>query len=383
MKLPRYPSRRGFLTHALGGAFSAMSLLEQSVFRAAAARAQSSTAASTLFDLEHVAEDTWLALARPAAILNCNAAIFVGRDGVMVVDTHSKPSAAASLIAQIQRQITRKPVRWVVNTHFHYDHAQGTAAYLRSSPKPEVIASRLTGSLLNEHGRPRVTAAIEAARRNAEQARRRLSEAGTQPDREYWSRLAAELEAFIAEIRDWEPVLPAVTFTDDLTIDIGGRKLRMVFRGRAHTASDICVLCERTGVIATGDLIAGFIPGMGDGFPAEWPATLGKLAPLPFRAILPGHGPLQPNRERLTQLRSYIEELNERAGKLRREGRTQAETERLITPASLSSLSTGGYGAFIAESLKRFTLHPPGWRVEDAIATAVRANVAAAWGAPG
>jgi cyclase len=64
-----------------------------------------------------------IALARPQALANCNAAIFVNSADVLVVDSHSKPSAAAALIAQIKQQITAKPVRYLVDTHFHWDHS--------------------------------------------------------------------------------------------------------------------------------------------------------------------------------------------------------------------------------------------------------------------
>ena len=379
---PRH-SRRHFLRAALGGGFVGASLLEQAVFRAAAARAQSAGAASNLFEIERVADGTYFALARPAAVLNCNAAIFVGSDGVMVVDTHSKPSAAAALVAQIKRDITRKPVRWVVNTHFHYDHAQGTAAYMSAQPPPNVVGSRVTRSLLAEHGKRRVAAAVESARKNVEDARRKLSEARTAEDRAYWSRLAAELTAFVKEMRDWEPVLPTVTFDGDFTIHDSDRTLRLIFRGRAHTASDVCVLCERTGVIATGDLVAGFIPGMGDGYPLEWPSTLRQLGETGFRSMMPGHGPFQRDGTLAGQLRAYIEELNEAVDKARRTGLTLSQTEDRVTPATLRTLDATGYGGMVAAALERFTLHPPGWRAEQAIAAAVRANVAAVWNAIG
>ena|SRR5437016_9334395 len=136
-------SRRNFLKTALGAWISGAGILDQAVFRAAQARAQSAGAPTTLFDIERVADDTYLALARPAAILNCNAAIFVNARDVMVVDTHSKPSAAAALIAQIRREITTKPVAYVVNTHFHYDHAQGTRAYREMEPAPQILASEI------------------------------------------------------------------------------------------------------------------------------------------------------------------------------------------------------------------------------------------------
>jgi hypothetical protein len=86
--------------------------LELAYHRAAWARAAAPGSDSNLFDIQQVANGIYFALARPQAMLNCNAAIFVRSKDVVVVDTHSKPSAAASLIGQMKREVTPKPVRY-------------------------------------------------------------------------------------------------------------------------------------------------------------------------------------------------------------------------------------------------------------------------------
>ena len=80
--------------------------------------------ADDLFEIKPVAEGVYAAIAKPAYKVNCNAAIIFLDDSVLVVDTHSKPSAARDLIEQIKK-MTDKPVKYVVNTHFHWDHYQG------------------------------------------------------------------------------------------------------------------------------------------------------------------------------------------------------------------------------------------------------------------
>jgi cyclase len=85
-----------------------------------------------LFDIKPMADGVYAAIAKPAYKVNCNAAIILLGDSVLVVDTHSKPSAARALIEQIKK-LTDKPVRYVVNTHFHWDHYQGNQAYPSAS----------------------------------------------------------------------------------------------------------------------------------------------------------------------------------------------------------------------------------------------------------
>src|SRR5215213_889543 len=134
-------SRRGFLRTTLGTCWTGAALLEQSVFRANQARAQAKPEMASLFDIQKVADGAYAAIAKRTAVLNCNAAIFENTDDLLVVDTHSKPSAVVSLIAQLQREVTRKPVKYIVNSHFHWDHSQGNSAYRKANPQVRIIAS--------------------------------------------------------------------------------------------------------------------------------------------------------------------------------------------------------------------------------------------------
>src|ERR1700740_1569103 len=112
--------------------------------------------AQELFDIKPVADGVYAAISRPAYKVNCNAVIIFLSDSVLVVDTHSKPSAARALIEQIKK-LTDKPVRYVVNTHFHWDHYQGNQAYPSSWPAGiEIISSEATRNNIQRLGIPRV-----------------------------------------------------------------------------------------------------------------------------------------------------------------------------------------------------------------------------------
>src|SRR5258707_1696582 len=91
-----------------------------------------------------MADGFYAATSTTAYKVNCNAAIIILSDSVLIVDTHSKPSAARALIDQIKK-LTPKPVKYVVNTHFHWDHYQGNEAYPSSWPAGvEIISSEAT-----------------------------------------------------------------------------------------------------------------------------------------------------------------------------------------------------------------------------------------------
>jgi hypothetical protein len=101
-------TRRGFLRTTLGTCWTGAALLEQSVFRATQARAQATPNLPALFDIQKVADGIYAAVAKPAAVLNCNAAIFENSHDLLVVDTHSKPSAVIALVAQLRREVTHR-----------------------------------------------------------------------------------------------------------------------------------------------------------------------------------------------------------------------------------------------------------------------------------
>ena len=114
-------------------------------------------------------------------MLNCNAAVIVNRDHVLVVDTHSKPSAAKALIKQIRDEVTELPVRYVVNSHLHGDHAMGNEAYPEVfGASVEVISSVKTREWLEKLGVPRMQETLDACpgRSPTPSQRRR---AGTSP----------------------------------------------------------------------------------------------------------------------------------------------------------------------------------------------------------
>src|SRR6202790_4277052 len=181
-----HTSRRDFFQQLVGGAMAGASVLEMGFFRAAMARAQAPAASTQLFDIQKVADGVYFALAHPQALTNCNAAIFVNSQDVLVVDAHSKPSAAASLIAQIQKEITTKPVRYLVNTHFHWDHTQGDAAYRATGGKVEIIASETTKQLLAQNARNRLKDSLDGVPQIIEGLKARLAKASSAAEKEFF-----------------------------------------------------------------------------------------------------------------------------------------------------------------------------------------------------
>src|SRR3989440_4850723 len=168
-----------------------------------------SSVADDLFDIKPIAAGVYAAIATPAYKVNCNAAIILLGDSVLVVDTHSKPSAARALIEQIKR-ITDKPVRYVVNTHFHWDHYQGNQAYPSSWPAGvEIISSAATRENIEHRGIPRVKYEIATMPREIEKLRADLAAAADPQQKEKLRSSLQQAESYLAELRSMQFTLPS------------------------------------------------------------------------------------------------------------------------------------------------------------------------------
>jgi len=296
-------------------------------------------APARLFDLKKVADGIYGAIAKPTAMLNCNAAVVVNRDHVLVVDTHSKPSAAKALIRQIRDEITDLPVRYVVDSHLHGDHAMGNEAYPEVfGANVEVISSVKTREWLEKLGMPRLKDSLAGLPMQIAGLRAQLEASKDESERAI---LRAHIEGLTQYQKEMTPprvTLPTLTFDRRLVIHRGGREIHLLFLGRAHTAGDVVVFVPSQRVVATGDLMHGLLPYMGDGFPDEWPATLRALEALEFDRVIPGHGSIQEGKSVLAQFRGYVEEITEKVVRGIERGQTLDELKKMITSGTLASL---------------------------------------------
>ena len=368
-------SRRGFLARTLGASWLGASLMEQAFFRATEARAQAPNAPSNIFRIEKLAEGVYAALSGPVAITNCNAVIFENTRDLLVVDTHSKLSAVASLVAQVKKEVSAKPIRYIVTTHFHWDHTQGLPEYRRQAPAATVISSDTTRRLLGEFGAARLKASLESNAQTLETWKQKLAAARTPEDKSYCQRMVTETGAYLTEMRNVVPELPDLTFSDNLVLHDKAHELHLAFRGRGHTAGDVVVFCPQKKVIATGDLIHGWLPYLFDSYPKEWPKTIETVGKFEFTHLVGGHGGPQHSRERMQQFAGYIRELTEAVDSGKRKGQNVAQLQAAITPATLKSLG-GGYGEWVGGQITSSDGQQLHTKPQDAVANAVKSNIA-------
>jgi glyoxylase-like metal-dependent hydrolase (beta-lactamase superfamily II) len=365
-------SRRDFFRLLAGSTLGGASILELAFHRAAWARATAPTSDSRLFDIEQAAEGVYLARARAQAIINCNAAIFVNSADVLVVDAHSKPSAAAALISQIRKEVTPKPVRYVVNSHFHWDHTQGDHAYRAAESKIDFIASEPTKQLLSNLAQKRLKESLDQVPGQIDSLRAHAEKSTSEADKAFCEEQIRQLRAYQDEMRNYAPELPTITFATSYVLKDKAHDLHIEFHGRAHTAGDVVVFCPQQRVVATGDMILGFLPYIADGYPMTWPKTMDSVAKLEFDRVLPGHGPLQTSRQPLTNERNYIEELTGKVAAGKKAGKSLADLQKTVTVQSLRSMQSNRYAAYVAKNQSELL---PAFESRD-LESGVKTNIA-------
>ena len=281
------------------------------------------------FEMRKITDGVHVAVAAPAYKVNCNTAIIESDDGVMVVDTHSKPSAARVIVQEV-RALTARPVRYVVNTHFHWDHWHGNEVYPAAYPNAEIVTNQITREAMAKKGLKRIQDHVRQMPVEIAKIRADLA-ASTNVDQR--ARLQDDLklaEAYQAEVGALKPALPTMAFERTMTLYRCDREIQLLYLGRAHTEGDVFVYLPKEKVVITGDAVIGWTPFMGDGYPEDWVGTLDRLAELDWTHLIMGHG--EPaGRDWLKTFRGYVHDMvaavREEAGR----GATLEETKARIT----------------------------------------------------
>jgi glyoxylase-like metal-dependent hydrolase (beta-lactamase superfamily II) len=230
-----------------------------------------------------------------------NVAAYITDEGVVLVDDMYNRDYAG-VMAQV-KMLTGQPVRYVLNTHHHDDHAGANA----SMPAAVQLISH----------------------RNARGQMVRLKQPGQ----------------------------PNLTYADELQLSLGGKEVRAYHFGRGHTNGDAIIHFPQARVIHTGDIFLNRSPALpymdyaAGGSALEWTRVLDETAKLDFDTIIPGHGPAG-DRASLARWRAEFEAMRDRVGSLVRRGESKEAVSRVLIDEFKwppGGLAIGQVDAFINE----------------------------------
>jgi glyoxylase-like metal-dependent hydrolase (beta-lactamase superfamily II) len=316
-------TRRDFLIKS-GAALAAVQAIDH-FDPCCAMAADASTADQELFELKPVADGIYAAIAAPRYKVNSNAAVILTNDGVVVVDSHSKPSAAFALYREIQ-SITKQPIKRIINTHFHWDHWQGNQVYAEAFPGLEIITSERTRENLT---RPDAgSGGVAYIEKQLQLVPKEIEKLGNDLASATDANLR-QTEAYLEELRKMKPALPTRTFDQTVTLNVGDREIQILLLGRGHTDGDVFIHLPKEKVVATGDALIDWMPFMNDGYPEDWVRTLDALEKFDFTQIIPGHGGVMP-KQQLTFFRGYLTDLVAAVKKADADGASLDEMKRTL-----------------------------------------------------
>ncbi len=211
-----------------------------------------------------------------------NAGIIIGRDGVLVVDTLISAKEGKRFLADI-RKVTDKPIKYVVNTHTHLDHALGNCVFARQGAT--IISHEADRKLLAAQGSTLL---------------KHAGDYGLKPE----------------DMAGTEIVVPTLSFSERLVIDLGGEEVHLIRVAPSHTEGSVVVYVPAKKLLFSGDILfTDFHPYLADGDMSGWAKTIDTLLTMDVERIVPGHGPLSGKKD-LRDMKEYLQLFDSKAREL-------------------------------------------------------------------
>lgn len=214
-----------------------------------------------------------------------NTVVFRGTDGLVVLDTGRHPEHTQTILEYARS--SGLPVAVVVNSHWHLDHISGNPRLRAAYPELKVYAS------------PAIHGAMSGfLARSRQQAEQFLAQPGD-------AAMQAEVRADVATIDSGEAVFPDIEIRAAGDYEWAGRSLHVGFEGPSVTAGDLWIYDSKTQTLAAGDLVTLPVPFFDTACPANWSAALGRLEAVPFKRVVPGHGPVLDREQFVTYRKAF------------------------------------------------------------------------------
>jgi glyoxylase-like metal-dependent hydrolase (beta-lactamase superfamily II) len=267
-----------------------------------------------------------------------NVLVIINDHDVIVVDANVLPTSAREVIAEIRKR-TAKPVRYVINTHWHGDHLYGNAEYRKAWPGVEFIQHPETAKGIVGRMRPILVAQIDSGYENVMRLYRNALSVNRTPSGKTLSDTARRIMNTTLQFYDKQrsemlktDLIPGTLLVaDSLTFVRGDRTIVVKFLGRGNTAGDLIVNLPKERVVATGDLVVSPFPFGFESYYAEWFNTLRALKETNAQHIVPGHGEMMTDWGYVDQLIALIESVWVQTKRAVAEGKSLEATRAAVS----------------------------------------------------
>ncbi len=274
----------------------------------------------------------------PAGLMfDANNVFLIREQDVVVVDSNISPDSTREVLTAL-RKLTDKPVRYVINTHWHEDHILGNRVWREAYPGVQFIGHVKTHADLASVGAANRKSLLEegadgvASLKNAIATGKGLAgNVLTDEERVSHQSDIFLVERYLKEAGSLPIVYPDLEVSETLVLADGKRPIEIRFLGAAHTRSDLVVWLPNEKLLITGDLVVWPIPLIGStSYPAAYVDSLQQLLNLQPKIIVPGHGPVFRDTAYVEQTMGLLKDLvaQVRAAKVR--GETLEQTQKSV-----------------------------------------------------
>jgi cyclase len=266
-----------------------------------------------LFEIKKIGDGVYAAISPGESSAGANAGFVIGDDGVAVIDTFEDAAAAKVLLEEI-RKITKLPVRFVINTHYHIDHVAGNGVFAETGAT--VVAHRNVREWIH-----------------------------TENLKFFGAKITPEQKKMVESL-----VAPSVVYSDSLDLYLGSRHLALHYYP-GHTGGDTIVEVPDAHAVFCGDLFwRKTLPNLIDASTDKWVATLDKLATIaPDGTYVPGHGDVG-NSSDVKDFRGYLVELRSSVTAAQSGGKSGTEVVDAVLPNLQTKYGTWEFFKYFAKS---------------------------------
>jgi cyclase len=309
---------------------------------------------------EKVAEGIYYATASGTMQVGANSPVIVTDTETLIVDSGTSPAAGRALVQDV-KAVSDKPIKYVVDSHYHYDHLFGNQAF---GPDVQIIGHDHTTERLKVNTLEQFTFlnSVRPVPARVEQIRQRIPQETDPQQKAALERQVQNSLAYLEQVKEVKQTPPNLTFDNTMTLHRGGREFRLMYLGRGHTDTDVVTLLPRERIVLTGDLMESVLSYMGDSYPEEWIATLERLKALDFDTTLPGHGVPFNGKERIAAFQAYLRDLIDQTNALRRQGLPAEDAAQKVDltkhAATFPQIRAVGVDAAVTRRIYRLAQEP-------------------------